>query len=113
MAWEQRKNGNTRYYYRGTRDANGRVHKTYLGSGAQAAAAAEEDEAVRADEARRAAQHQSLLDRMHAAADHIKAQHDQHDFLLKAALLAAGFRNKRGEWKRRRHGRQLSNAIKS
>lgn len=113
MAWEQRDNCNRRYYYRGTRDANGRVQKTYLGSGPEAAAAAAEDEATRANEARQAALHKDLLDRLHATADHLRAQHDVHDLIMEAALLAAGFHNHRGQWRKRSHGRLHRNTFES
>ena len=111
MAWEQRHGGRNRYYYRGTVGPDGKVHKTYFGNGAAAEQAYEED-CTRLDEvARVREQSRALLD----AALHVSHELDQlighQNTVLAVALTAAGYHYHRGEWRRRRHGRQPGKAT--
>ena len=100
MAWESR--GQKRYYYR-VQKANGRVRKLYLGAGDLARQAAAHDEARKA---RRAADQAELaeLQTSLTTVEQIAAE-VQHgvDLLTEATLLALGYQERRGEWRRRRH----------
>jgi hypothetical protein len=96
MAWERG------YYYR-VRKVAGRVVREYIGTGELAEVAAQVDAMNRADreaerEARRA--QKAELDALGAG---VKDLDELADLLARAALLAAGYRQrKRGEWRRKR-----------
>jgi hypothetical protein len=100
MAWEAR--GKGRYYYSSAR-VDGRVVRTYHGSGRSAAQVARQHalarEAAQADTAAAQALEQEYepLERLADEAD------EQVDLLLEIALLAGGFHEHKGQW-RRRHG---------
>ena len=98
MAWETK--GRGRYYTRSLwRD--GRVVREYLGSGPEAERAAAEDEARRS--ARRAAldaekAQAALRDEADAP---LTTLLEAADLLARAALVADGFHQHRGEWRRK------------
>jgi len=106
MAWERR--GRARYYYRSQRVGN-RVVRVYHGSGRKAAHVARQHalarEAAQADAAAARALAAALepLERLDNDTD------EQVGLLLEAALLAGGFHEHRGQW-RKRHGCHDSNA---
>ena len=110
MAWEQRKNSRSKYYYRSRRTPDGHVRKTYLGTGPVAEIAAGADRAQREEEARLAQQHRVLLADVHRATAQLDSLISHCNTITEAALLAAGYHNHRGEWRKRRHGRH-SNSI--
>ena len=96
MGWQQRRH--KRFYYRSKR-IDGRVRSIYLGSGDVAKQAAAKDAAAKAervtDEAA-LAEFQARLTNV----DQLAADVDQGVRLLtEAALLTAGFREHRGEWR--------------
>jgi hypothetical protein len=99
MGWERR--GSKRYYYRARRVGT-RVIKEYFGSGRRARLAAKED-----DEERR----RKALDRCEiwaiekAVADVETLMGDLEDVantMLQASLLAAGYHQHRGNWRKSR-----------
>jgi hypothetical protein len=103
MSWD-RKGPCGPYYYRSTRQGD-KVRKVYLGRGPRAEAAARRVEArrqarqaeraaCRRDVAKVAAAEQALVD-LTALARH----------LVRAALVAAGFHERRGQWRKKRNGR--------
>jgi len=96
MAWETR--GARPYYYKSRRIGNV-VRKTYLGSGEVAKQAAANDAAAKV---KRVANQTALAEfqtRL-AGVDQLAADVDQGVRLLtEAALLTAGFREHRGEWR--------------
>ena len=100
MAWDRRG-----YYYR-SQKSGGRVLREYYGAGEDAALIAQLDELGREErEARRAAlrAEQAELDALDAK---VKALVDLTDLAARAALAAAGYhRHKRGEWRRKRRGK--------
>jgi hypothetical protein len=108
MAWEKRKNSRHTYYCRSHRTPDGRVQKTYIGTGPLAELAADADQAQRDEEVRQAEQHSSSLADMHRTAAQIDSFISYCNTITEAALLAAGYHNHRSEWRRKRHGR-LSN----
>jgi hypothetical protein len=100
MGWEQR--GNGRYYYSGRRD-NGRVVKRYIGCGRLAAAAAglaAHDRQRRADDRAEWADERQEMDAIDAPLSELNAL---ADLVVRAAMLAAGFRrHHRSEWRKSR-----------
>jgi len=101
MSWETRK-GRGRYYTRSRRVGN-RIVREYVGCGSAAPIVAELDRQER--EKRKRESDRRAAERVLDAA--IDAQLDQvselADLLAHGLLLAAGFHNHRGEW-RKRHG---------
>ena len=96
MAWETR--GACPYYYKSRRIGN-TVRKVYLGSGDVAKQAAANDAAAKA---KRVADQTALAEFQTRLAnvDQLAADVDQGVRLLtEAALLTAGFREHRGEWR--------------
>ena len=99
MAWETR--GTRPYYYKSRRIGN-TVRKLYVGSGDVAKQAAANDTAAKV---KRTADQTALAEfqtRL-AGVDQLAADVDQGVRLLtEAALLTAGFREHRGEWRQQR-----------
>src|SRR2546422_582383 len=98
MSWET--HGSQRYYYRVQRNHQGRLTKTYYGTGAAAQRAAQ------ADEHKRIARKQARLDKQRF--QHLETQltaltHVVHT-LVSATLVGHGFhQHQRGDWRRWRH----------
>ena len=97
MGWDQKR------YYTRSRRVNGRVTREYVGTGEEAARAAQQDAVAReqraaAREAERAQRQQDeAIDRLLDQMDEIT------DLLVAAAFTVAGYhRHKRGEWRKRR-----------
>ncbi len=109
MAWETRRGTKLRYYYRAER-VDGRVRKICCGSGRLGAQAARQDAETRAaraaDEAAALAAEAELepLERLSVELD------EQMDLLLEAHLLAGGFHQHKGQW-RKRHGCQTNTDV--
>ena len=108
MSWER--HGSQRYYYRVQRATNGRLTKTYYGTGPAAQRAAQEDHQKRTqrDTEREERKTWETLDRQVTHLDTLIT------LLSHGTLVDAGFhQHHRGEWRRRRrtHGtprRELS-----
>jgi hypothetical protein len=100
MARETR--GSRRYYYQSVRDEDGRVVKTYVGAGEIAEAIAHADETRRSARESRHAKERELLERAEALAAPVLAIDEAADILARAALVAAGFHQHKGEWRRAR-----------
>ncbi len=100
MAWETRR-GNL-YYYRSRRSADGRVRKEYCGTGPEAIAEAKADEVAR-DAARQA---RDELLRIAEEAKTVNCMMNDLDdavrMLTAGTLLAAGYHQHRGHWRKRR-----------
>lgn len=106
MGWDRKKRGSKQGYYYRSRRVGGRTVKEYVGTGPLAATAAELDEDERRQ--RQAAKEAWAAEQVRlAAAD--AAFHDLRaaaNLLTTSTLLAAGFHQHRGQWRRRRwHGR--------
>jgi hypothetical protein len=98
MGWDR-----GRYYSR-SRKINGRVVREYVGTGRVAELAAELDAIERQRrEAERAAwlTKRAELDALDAG---VATLIDLTDLAVAAALLAAGYHNHKGQWRRTRHG---------
>src|SRR6478736_65351 len=107
MAWEQRNDSANRYYYRSRRLPDGRVVKTYHGTGQCGAMAADADRVRRAEQSLVHQRHRALLEHIQHVAAPLVELCDACDVIMEAALLAAGYHNHRGEWRKKRHGRQF------
>jgi hypothetical protein len=89
MGWEQR--GKQKYLYR-SRWENGRVVREYVGSGAEAEAAAKRDEAERTERAE--------IKRIGVILDALRIV---IDVLIEDQMIAAGYhRHDRGRWRKKR-----------
>ncbi len=95
MAWEERRG--RRYYYRKRRQG-GRVVSEYIGGGEYGALLAGFDEAERQGQRRERAQRQQE-ESIDKALDEVT---EAMSILATAALLVAGCRTHRGQWRRRR-----------
>ena len=104
MAWERR--GGGLYYYRSERE-NGRVRKRYVGRGEVAELVAHADETRRAVRERRRREERAELGRareLSEAGAELGAELDAAaEALARAEMVAAGYHNHKGEWRRRRN----------
>lgn len=99
MAWETRRS--RRYYYRSRRIGRA-VRRQYVGCGPQAEAAANEDEAARV-ELRRQRTEVRLIEAEIGPLKDVMAELDEGcRILMHGTLLAAGFHQHRGHWRKRR-----------
>jgi len=105
MAWEQRKDTSNRYYYRSRRLPDGRVVKTYHGTGHRGALAADADRHNHAEQDLQLERHRALLDHIQHVAAPLVELCESCDVIVEAALLAVGYHRRKGEWRERRHGR--------
>ena len=108
MAWEGRQDTKNRYYYRSHRLPDGRVVKTYHGTGHRGALAADADRHKRAEQSLQLQHHHALLEHIQHVAAPLTELCKASDVIVEAALLAAGYHNQRGEWRKKRHVRQFN-----
>jgi hypothetical protein len=106
------RNGKT-FYYRHSR-TDGRVVKTFIGSGPKAMEAAEVDRQQRQERATADEAERKVLDGIREV-DALVAESSQvFDVALTAALLKVGYHRRRGEWRKiRGHGSQTAVEIGS
>lgn len=98
MSWET--HGSQRYYYRVQRSTNGRLTKTYYGTGAVARRAAQEDAH------QRTLRQQAQIDqqRLHHLETQLTTLTHVVRTLVSATLVGQGFhQHQRGDWRRWRH----------
>ena len=100
MAWEERERGG-RYYTRSWREG-GRVLREYVGTGLLAELAAEEDRAKRELEEERREREREELERLKALAAPVLELSEAAEILAHAHLVAAGYRKRKGEYRRAR-----------
>ena len=102
MGWEPRGRTGRPYYYKKSRDEEGRVRSAYVGAGPVAVAVAELDALARADRD----WHRTALSVLEADVDRadaaVRSTTTAVGSELSAALEAAGYRYHRGEWRRPR-----------
>jgi len=99
VAWERR--GDGLYYYRSERE-NGRVRKRYVGRGEVAELVAHADETRRAVRERRRRDERAGLDRAREISEAGAELDAAAEDLARAELVAAGYHDHKGEWRRRR-----------
>lgn len=98
MAWERG------YYYR-ARKVGGRVVREYVGGGLTGELAAQTDANQRAEREERQATIQAEIAALAELESRVADCCRQTDLVVRAALVAAGFRqHKRGEWRKKRGG---------
>jgi hypothetical protein len=101
MGWEARPRGG-RYYTR-SRKVGGRVVREYVGGGLAGELAARQDERERDARLEEAGMVRRQRARVAEAGVPLDELCDLSDLMVRAALLAAGYRrHHRGEWRRRR-----------
>ncbi len=105
MGWESRERGGL--YYTRSRKENGRVVREYIGGGMLGELAAQMDAIERERREERATrwkEGQEDLDALEAPVDELT---EASDILVRAALLACGYRqHNRGEWRLRREPKE-------
>ncbi len=99
MAWERR--GDGLYYYRSERE-DGRVRKRYVGRGEVAQLVAHADETRRAVRERRRRDERAQLERARGISEAGADLDAAAEVLARAEMVAAGYHDHRGEWRRRR-----------
>ena len=111
MAWETRKRGG-RYYTRSHRQG-GQVVREYLGAGELGAAIAQLDALEREERQMAAAARREERARLQALDASIANYCREVDELVRAELIAAGYRqHKRGEWRRPRGKHESTDTSK-
>ena|SRR3712207_1220855 len=101
MAWEERARGG-RYYYQSERGEDGKVRKRYVGTGEIAELVAHADATrQRVREARRE-EGREELERMRDLVAPALELDDAVEALVRAHLVAAGYRGRKGQWRLRR-----------
>ena len=100
MAWEERERGG-RYYTRSRREG-GRVVREYVGTGPLAELAAEADRERRELEEARRGRERAELERLKALAAPVMEVSEAAEILAHAHLVAAGYRRRKGEYRRAR-----------
>ena len=99
MAWERR--GNGLYYYQSERE-NGRVRKRYVGQSEVVELVAHADETRRAVWERRRRDERAELDRGWEISEAGTELDATAEVLARAEMVAAGYHDHKGEWRRRR-----------
>ena len=102
MAWESRERGGP--YYTRSRRVNGQVVREYIGGGELGRIVAEQDAINRTIREARRKQEGEELERLKTADAAVEEFCRVVDSLTRAALVAAGYRNHKGEWRRKRGG---------
>lgn len=100
MAWEERERGG-RYYYRSKRDGE-RVRKEYVGGDEFAEALAHCDETMRLIRKLERDKDREEVERLEALAAPVLEIDEAVDVLARAAIVAGGYRRRKGEWRRAR-----------
>jgi hypothetical protein len=99
MSWETRQG---RRYYTRSRRVKGRIQRRYIGGGELGELAAAADACRRAQRQRQAQEQKAERARWQAADQLLRQVDAGVDLLVRAALLAAGYRqHARGAWRRR------------
>ena len=110
MGWETRDSCRGRYYTR-SRKVAGRVVREYVGTGAVAELAAAADALRRADRRAAAEVRRAEQARWAEATAPLLELSRAVDVVVRAALLAAGYRqHSRSSWRKRRHVHHDDNA---
>jgi hypothetical protein len=94
----ERRDGRT-YYYRSVRDGD-KVRKVYLGAGELARIAHERETMRRALEEHRREEERRELERLEALAAPVLELDHAAGVLVRAHLIVAGCRRRKGEWRR-------------
>src|SRR3954447_8020348 len=102
MGWEDRRDHP--YYYRSVREGN-RVRKEYRGGGILGQVAACLDELVRLQKEEETLYWRQERQRFERNAEFVKELDEVAGVLTRALLIAAGYAQRKGEWRRQREHR--------
>jgi hypothetical protein len=91
------------YYYKSRRDGE-KVRKVYVGAGDSAHAAAKLDEAERLRRKEELAYWKAERERLERSAAFLQELTEAAEVLVRAHLLASGFHQHKGQWRRRQRG---------
>ena len=89
------------YYYKSRRDGE-KVRKVYVGAGDIAHLAAKLDEAERLRRKEEAAYWEAERERLERSAAFLQEFEEAAEVLVRAHLLASGFHQHKGQWRRKR-----------
>lgn len=103
MAWDAKARGGS-YFYASARDGD-RVRKIYLGRGEKAHEAARQIEARREERTARRLAFEVERDRLAVADKLLTEMAIWAELLARATLVANGFHERKGQWRRRRNVR--------
>lgn len=104
-SWERRERGGL--YYTRSRKEGGRVIREYVGGGILGELAAQMDALERERREERAARWKEEQDELDALQATVEELSEASDLLVRAALLASGYRqHNRGEWRKRREAKE-------
>ena len=101
MGWETRKRGTGRYYTRSRREG-GRVLRQYIGGGTLGRLAAQLDEIERRQREEETAYWREERERFEHNAAFVRELEEAAEVLTRAYLLASGFHQHKGQWRRQR-----------
>jgi len=108
MAWERRERGGL--YYTRSKKVNGRIVREYVGGGLLGEVSARMDANERRQREEEASLWREERERLEALDGLTEGLYEAAEVLTRAALVAAGYhQHRRGEWRRKRRGRQSSN----
>jgi len=99
VAWERR--GGNLYYYQAERE-DGRVRKRYIGAGEAAELVAHADATIRKTRTERRERARAEIEEAEGLASMADELNDAAEILARAEMLAAGYHERKGEWRRRR-----------
>jgi hypothetical protein len=100
MALEKR-DGNL-YYYRSVRDSEGRPKKVYVGAGEFARIASEQDTMHRTEQESERERQRAEVERLEALAAPLVEIDKAAEVLVQVSLVASGYHQHKGEWRRER-----------
>jgi hypothetical protein len=100
MAWESRERGGP--YYTRSKRVNGQVVREYIGGGELARIVAGQDAINRSIREAKQKWEQEELDRLAALGDPLGELCEVTEILARAHLLADGYHEHKGEWRRER-----------
>ena len=98
----EKRNGHV-YYYKSRRDGE-TVRKVYVGAGVFAHVAAQLDEAERLRRKEEVAYWKAERERLERSAAFLQELTEAAEVLTRAHLLASGFQQHKGQWRRRQRG---------
>ena len=99
MAWERR--GGNLYYYQAERE-DGRVRKRYIGAGEAAELVAHADATIRKTRTERRERARAEIEEAEGLASMADELNDAAEILARAEMLAAGYHERKGEWRMKR-----------
>jgi hypothetical protein len=101
MGWEERQRGR-HYYYQSQRDETGKLRKRYIGTGDIAQTIAHADATRQRVREQRREEGWQELEHMQSLSSPALELDEAVDALVRAHFVAAGYRERKGQWRLRR-----------